>query len=167
MKKYHYYLLVLLAIVTIIRVVYEFNNQSDVKKITKQIEARQKVVHQKGAIKAEILKDSSELDSKFNEKLRNCEPVNLVLKDDTNYVIYGLKNGVCHFEKYKTSFNLSCGLPLDILEKYATSAGGVDSFVNEIDNDKKYCSIDIVNYSMAKKNISKKVKKSDKTNLKK
>ena len=141
MRKFQYVLLIILAIVAVMRVVYEFQQSSAERKQVAKFEQRQKEIRKKGALKVVMLNNTTELDSKFNSHLQTCEAVNYALSDGTNFVIYGNEGTFCNFEKYNPPVCLECKLPMNIAERYALASGGIDSFINEVNNDKKYCNI--------------------------
>ena len=76
MRKFPYVLLIILAIVAVMRVVYEFQQNSAERKQVAKFEQRQKEIRKKGALKVVMLNNTTELDSKFNSHLQTCEAVN-------------------------------------------------------------------------------------------
>ena len=141
MKKIHYILLILLAIIAVIRVVYEYRIHQEELIAAIQFETRQKAVTGKGGPKVQMAADISEMEKIFNNNLPSCTPVNIALKDNTNYVIYGKEGTKCSFEKYTTLLCIQCLLPQDVADKYSRTSGDVDSYIDDVNNDKDYCKI--------------------------
>lgn len=141
MKKIHYILLIILAIVAIVRVFYEYNVHKDELAATQRFESRQKAVTKKGAPKVQMVNSVNEIEKIFNDNLPSCTPINVATEDNTNYVIYGMDGDKCSFEKYSNSLCLQCLVSKDVAEKYSRAWIGFDSFVNEVNNDPKYCKI--------------------------
>lgn len=141
MKKIHYILLIILVIVGLVRLVYEYRAHKDELFAAAKFESRQRDVTKKGAPKVQIVNSVAEVERIFNNNLASCTPVNIATEDKTNYVIYGKDGGKCSFEKYSPSLCLQCLVPSDVAEKYSRAWIGFDSFVNEVNNNPNYCKI--------------------------
>lgn len=140
MKKIHYILLIILVLVGIIRVVYEYRAHKEEITILARYESRQKEVMKKGAPQAEFAANIAEMEKIFNKNLPSCTPVNVVLEDKTdNYVIFGKDGAKCSFEKYTPIMSIQCLVPQDVAEKYSLAWNGIDSYINEVNNNKTYC----------------------------
>lgn len=97
MKKIHYILLIILVIVGLVRLVYEYRAHKDELFAAAKFESRQRDVTKKGAPKVQIVNSVAEVERIFNNNLASCTPVNIATEDNTNYVIYGKDGGKCSF----------------------------------------------------------------------
>ena len=141
MKKIIYVLLLVLIIVGLVRVFYEFKNH-EYEVITKNnFEKRQKLITKYGAPKVQMVSNNTELNTLFYTKLETCNPVNLADESGTNYVIFGKQDSKCAFELYNTTFSIQCIVPLDIAKKYSEAGKTSTAYIDEVNNNSEYCKL--------------------------
>ena len=99
MRKIIYALLVLLAIVAVSRVIYEYRNHGQEIAANNKFKKHQLSIRQKGAPKVQILDDIQAIEKIFYPALATCTPINLADSEGVNYVIYGEEGNKCSFEK--------------------------------------------------------------------
>ena len=69
------------------------------------------------------------------------------------YYIYGFQNNKCHIRERLGNYDKHCYLPMDVARKYAEegintlnasvkNGSAYSKYINEINNDEKYCSSD-------------------------
>ena len=141
MRKVIYILLGVLIIVGIIRIVYEYGLHKEEINRKIKFEKRQREVTKNGAPSVQMLANLKEIENIFYPALSACNPINLATEDGTNYVIFGKNNNKCSFEKYQLSYLIRCNVSFDIVKKYAESGKAGTDYVNDINNDSKYCQI--------------------------
>ncbi len=141
MRKVIYVLLSVLVVVGIIRIVYEYRLNKETLMKKAEFEKRQIDISSKGAPLVEKVKTAEEVDRIFYSKLTTCIPANLATEDGINFVIYGKKGNYCSFEKLSLSYNIICNVPMDVAKKYAISGQSSREYIDEINNNPKYCTI--------------------------
>lgn len=141
MRKVIYFLLVVLAVVAVIRVVYEYRLHKEEIAAVAKFEKRQLEVTKKGAPAVQKVANVDEIEKIFYPSLNNCTPVNLADEDGTNFVIYGREGDNCSFEKYSISYSVQCSVPMDVAKKYAESGRLLKTYVDEVNNNEEYCKI--------------------------
>ena len=156
MKKVIIVLLFLLVITGIIRAVYEYKAHKEERAAAVRFDARQKAVKQRGGVRVQMMSDASEMEKIFYQKLKTCFPENLATEDNTNYVIYGIQNDKCVFEKFVHVFCLHCEVPMAVAKKYSESGLLTADYVNEVNNNPQYCNIVLENPDKPKDEKDKK-----------
>ena len=138
-KKINYVLLVILVITALIRCCYEYRIHKEAVDHKVRYEKHHMDVIRKGGQKVREVDSLEALEHEFYTKLKTCEPVNVEFGNEDNFVIYGVRNNTCVFEKYSPVFNIQCSLPKELAKQYALSAEGDHELVNKINYDSKYC----------------------------
>ena len=141
MKNVIYVLLAILVVVGITRAVYEYQLHKEELAAHARFMERQKDVDFKGGPKVQMVEDTTQLAKEFYPNLASCTPVNVSTEDNTNYVVYGRDGNKCSFEKFSISYRLECKVPMDVAKKYAISGESNPVFMNDVNNDPKYCKI--------------------------
>lgn len=141
MKKVIYALLVVLAVVAVIRVMYEYHYNKEEIVSNARFEKRQISVRKNGAPKVDMQQSIQDIEKIFYTDLSTCTKTNIADEEGTNYVIYGDKDGKCSFEKYHPSYSVQCVVPMNVAKEYAISGLTSKDYVNEINNNPEYCQI--------------------------
>ena len=153
MRKIIYALLVLLAIVAVSRVIYEYRNHGQEIAANTKFKKHQMAIRQKGAPKVQMLDDIKAIEKIFYPALATCTPTNLADNEGVNYVIYGEEGNKCSFEKYDYSYSLKCNVPMKVAEQYAISGQTSKKYIDEVNNNDQYCQLD---FDRKKKKTKKK-----------
>ena len=112
-----------------------------------------------GLVWADSHNETYRKQQEYYNKMKTCTPysmsfkANIFGKDlDFKYSLLGVKNGLCYIKQIEGGVITNCRFPKSVAVKYADeelkmlegkNVVGYSDYVNQIINDRTYCSIDV------------------------